>query len=587
MSIEDIGPDELNDLGGIELRADQAQEKELRAHTVKSDHFDQMHRALVQRGLVLIEGPRGCGKTHLMRYTWMQCRDNPSLPLAIYVSFNRYLRLEPLLHKSSDAIPVFQGWVLASILQEANRLAQALDPEDPLDVPAILGLTADQTAGLIDRLERQLARTEVDEQTLRALSIDRVADAIVEMCEYYGRPRAVVLMDDAALTLTPDYLVEFFDIVRVLKRAKISPKASIYPGTTDFGPRFHANQEGEVLSAWLPIESGDYLQNMRDIAEKRDASAATLPSDALDLLAYAAFGIPRAYLTMLRQFQQATKRPADGSALTAQQVLAGVMEVVQAHNKLRLVEYRSLGKKMPKFSSLISTGQELFLAMVEAIRNANDELIAKEKKETQLVVGIESGSVTAMTNRMITLLVEAGLVYEYPKDVSHGDERTYRRFTPDVATLIAERAFSGGSRGTSARLILQVLQQRATKHPARRKADTLLSTEVIKELKFDLPPCPRCHTARINEEQKFCHHCGTKLVEESTFDKCMSSPLSDVQGLTGFLVEKLHQKNIDTVFQFEAIRDPSSTLRGIEGIGKKRTTRIMTSIQSHIEEFLT
>ena len=67
----------------------------------------------------------------------------------------------------------------------------------------------------------------------------------------------------------------------------------------------------------------------------------------------------------------------------------------------------------------------------------------------------------------------------------------------------------------------------------------------------------------------------------------MSSPLSDVQGLTGFLVEKLHQKNIDTVFQFEAIRDPSSTLRGIEGIGKKRTTRIMTSIQSHIEEFLT
>ena len=521
-----------------------------------------------------------------MRYTWLQCRDEVKLPLAIYVSFNRYLRLEPLLHKSADAIASFHGWVLCSLLVEADKLSKMLDTEDPLDVPGILGLQFDDLTGLIDRLERQLPRTETDEATLRSLSIDRVADAIIAMCQYYERVRAVVLMDDAALTLTPDYLVEFFDIVRVLKRAKISPKVSVYPGSTEFGPRFHANHEAEMVSAWLPVDSGNYLQGMRDIAQRRYPESNELPSDAMDLLAFAAFGIPRAYLTMTRQFQQNAKREADGS-ISPSRALSAVMEVVQSHNKLRLSEYRSLGKKMPKFATLIQTGEDLLQSMVVVIREDNDRLAAKDPPEKQMIVGIEAGSVPPMVSRMIRLLVEAGLIFEYPTDVSHGgSERVYRRFTPDVATLLAERAFSGGGRGSSIRLMLEALRRRASKHPVRRSAKTLLSEERLSSLKFDLPPCQRCKTIRINEEQKFCHQCGAKLVEQSTFEQCMNAPLGDVQGLTDFLVGRLATKNVNTVYEFETLPDQSSELRSIAGIGKGRTTRIITAIHAHIDEYL-
>lgn len=43
------------------------------------------------------------------------------------------------------------------------------------------------------------------------------------------RKRAILLLDDAALTLTKEYMIEFFDVFRSLKTISISPKASVYP----------------------------------------------------------------------------------------------------------------------------------------------------------------------------------------------------------------------------------------------------------------------------------------------------------------------------------------------------------------------
>lgn len=59
--------DEL--LEGFEERADHINEEVLRNGTVIGDYFDRVHDALVARGLVLVQGPRGCGKTHMMRYS--------------------------------------------------------------------------------------------------------------------------------------------------------------------------------------------------------------------------------------------------------------------------------------------------------------------------------------------------------------------------------------------------------------------------------------------------------------------------------------------------------------------------------------
>lgn len=568
-----LGSDTIG-TGGFEERADQVEEAVLRDETVIVDHFDRVHAGLVAKGLVLIQGPRGCGKTHLMRYTWLTCREDSRLPLAIYVSFNKYLRLEPLLHRNADAIQVFQAWVLSSIIIEADNLSRQMGGTNPLDIPTLLNVERKALERLIDHLERQIDRTDADDETMREISIDRVAVAITTMCEHYGRSRSVVLLDDAALTLTPEYMVEFFDIVRVLKRSNISPKASVYPGSTEYGPRFHANHEGKTIPVWLPVDNERYLETMRAIAEKRYPDVTRVPTDVDQLLAYAAFGIPRAYLTMLRHWN-------DNSANTEQQT---VNQIIQDYNKLRLSEYRSLRIKVLRLSNLVDVGEELFTRSVDAIKIANEEMGREEK---QLVIGLETNGLTPIINRMINLLIEAGLLYEYATQVSHGGtDRIYRRFTTHIAALLAVRAFSGRSRSGSPRQIVSILKLPSTKHPVRRKIDTLLTEMQIAMLRFNLPPCQTCQTARMNETQRFCHACGAKLIAESTFNNCIKSPIDMVPNLTEWTINKLRQSGFETAGDVDALADPGTELRKIWQVGPKRAAHISTAVKSYIDEYL-
>ena len=87
------------------------------------------------------------------------------------------------------------------------------------------------------------------------LSIQRITTIIDELLKHSKRKRCILLLDDAALTLTPDYMVEFFDVFRSLKTQNISPKASVYPDTTQYGPRFHIGQDAEEVIFFLRANS--------------------------------------------------------------------------------------------------------------------------------------------------------------------------------------------------------------------------------------------------------------------------------------------------------------------------------------------
>ena len=82
----------------LQQRADYIPISDLQEETSEDgEQFQIVQKELINRGLRTIVGPRGCGKTHMMRYAWLRCKNSPNLPFAIYVSFNRYFRLEPLL----------------------------------------------------------------------------------------------------------------------------------------------------------------------------------------------------------------------------------------------------------------------------------------------------------------------------------------------------------------------------------------------------------------------------------------------------------------------------------------------------------
>lgn len=552
--------------GGLEEfeeRADHLPEEDLAAFTAKSDFFNTIHKALVSRGTKLIAGPRGSGKTHLMRFTYISCKDDKRLPLCLYVSFNRYLRLEPFLTKKADAIDLFHTWVLSRILLSlVDWIKDVQEGASEDTIAYLVGAKQDSLERSISSLERGSPADLIDQNDI---SLSKVIEAIQRTASYCGRKRSVVLFDDAALTLTPEYMQELFDVIRSIKTPAISPKASVYPGTTEYGPRFHVNHEADLLSVWLPISSPDYSSVMGEIAKNRAHDISSIPPDVVEYIKYASFGIPRAFLVMLREFNRRDFK-------TSQQ---GINKIIQDQNKWRSSEYSSLSIKVPKFQSLIEIGDELINKLVSELKKSNHDL--RDKNEVQFNIGL-SEIERPLEKRMLSLLVEAGMLYEH-SSVSHGEDRKYQRFTPHLSILIERKVFPGNS----IRSTVEFLSRKPAKHPIRRTLDKLIGAD---GLKLDISPCSKCDTPRLNESQKFCHHCGAALVDESTFERCMSLDLKEVTHLTNWQKEKVKELKIKKIGDFLALQDPGTELRKLHRIGSKRASDIIGGVDFYVDEFL-
>ncbi|WP_141249436.1 zinc ribbon domain-containing protein [Sphingobium sp. D43FB] len=563
---------QTDDDDGFEERADQLTDEQIRTDTIVQDHFDEVNRALVSKGLTLIVGPRGCGKTHMMRFAAISCRQKASAPFAVYVSFNRYLRLEPLLSSRSDAITLFHSWVLALIALACAEALAAVSEKFGKKLWITFPVSHDEVRKFVERVERGTPTSDVDQTVIAALSIQTIKDLIRDAAELADRRRSIVLLDDAALTLTPEYLIEFFDIVRVLKASDISPKASVYPGTTEYGPRFHADHEGRSVPVWLSVTEPRYLDVMRDIGQRRLAGSDAVPEAVAKSLMYAAFGVPRAYLTMMRAWM-------DKADTTSEQAVLN--QLIRDHRDARISEFKSLALKLPKLSSLVTTGVTFFASLVDVLRDANAD---STTEGIQLQVGINADGFDPLTNRMLNLLIEAGLVRE-EAEVSHGPDRRLRRISPHVGALIADRAIFKG-RGGGARLIVDALGGKKSKHPVRRVISRLIDQGSLESLRYDLPPCQHCQTPRLNDTQRFCHACGKKLLDGSTFTRCMALPISEIPNLSQFTQEALRERKIETIGSLVTMQDPGSELRKARGVGPHRSSRVLERVNDFVDEFL-
>jgi len=573
---DDLEFDEILD-DSFEERADHVKEAVIKSGTAKDDQFDDIVKALCAKGLVLLVGPRGCGKTHLMRYAWLECVDHKDRPFGIYTSLNRYLSLEPLSRARTDANGLFHSWVLARILEGAQETYRRIGGPTDYDIGSEFDIGPGRLEKLVKALERNFQLDEGDEALHRELSIEAVKRVLTDLAARSGRTRTVLLLDDAALTLSPAFMTEFLDILRVVKSPEIAPKCSIYPGTTVFGTRFHADHEGRFVTAWTAVDSPGYGAMMQTIAERRYPEGLNgITPEASTLLQYAAFGIPRAYLTLLRAVQ-AAKPTRSGLTNT-------VTKVIRSHRDNRIREFRSLGEKVVELKTLIRVGESFFDGVVSAMKDRNGEL--KEKNEKATVLGIEAEDFDPMTSRMVDLLAEAGLLYK-EEAVSHGPDRQYRRFIPHLAALIAARAFSPRERGTSLLSIVEFISRPNEKHPVRRKFTTVFADQGVKEsLKLDLPPCQACGEPRNSEKQKFCQNCGTKLVDELIYSRIMAMQINGVPGLTPFLISKMESASIRTVGALRALQDPGSELRKIHLIAQARSDRILTKVEEYVDEMM-
>ncbi len=561
----------------LEQRADYIPTEKLVQETATtSELFESVRRALLGSGLKTLVGPRGCGKTHMMRYAWLTCQDDASKPFAVYVSFNKYYRLEPLLVSRASPPDEFHAWALGLIVL-ATYESISYKPEQAALVSSLeskVGLSRASLETLVSALERNQPLSAEQATLSREISVSRVQLLLDLACSLTGRKRTVLLLDDAALTLTPTYLIEFLDIVRALKSATIAPKASVYPGTTEYSPRFHVGQDSTAVFVWLSVEADEYRSDMDQIARCRFPDFEQIPPDVVDLLRFAAFGIPRAYLTMLQGYKE---RPAK----TSQQTLN---QVVEAHLNARLAEFRSIAKKVPKLCELISVGETVLNGMVRAIKASNTDSTV-----VQLLVGVPKEDLTAIVKRMFQLLIEAGLIFD-AKEVKHGTpERIYQRYIPHGAALLQSRALTSGDTGGTLKSTAEALRRKRAKHPVRRKLEKYVDdASLIHQLDFALPPCPTCAAPRVSDEQRFCTNCGAQLVALSTFDNCLSVPIEEVPGLTQWQIQTIQKElpRLRTIRDYLAMQDPAAELRTVYGIGLRRSARIADVLHAFVDDFL-
>lgn len=555
---------------GFEERADYILDEDILKWNVDIPYFDTIQKKLIEKGAKVIVGPRGTGKTHQMKIAYNNCLNDMSKPFAVYVSFSKYYYLEPLLSKNPAAKTVFHTWVLCKIIlgctNTVNRIKNANKEIYSNEITK-------------EQIERFVAQSEKNVQeswhsdVIRNITIQYVIDYINESMILCGRKRAVLLLDDAALTLTKEYMVEFFDIFRSLKTLMISPKASVYPGTTEYGPRFHLNQDGDTFNVWFDPVGTEYTEFINQLCEKRFWNF-NIEENIKELLKYASFGNPRAFITLLRDFEQSTSKGT--------QVIFN--NIIDTRCKLLKDEYLSIKQKLNQYSTIIDTGWEFFNAILDEITSINKKILTSGESEKQIIIGLLDYSDKSI-ERMIKFLIEAGLLYEL-SPVKHGENREYKRFIPHLIFLFQKRAFSK-SKGFNTPEMLEFIKRKNSKHPIRKdNIYNILDNEALKNIKLDLPQCANCGASRLSENQRFCHACGNELISKSSFEKCMQLTIDELP-LTEWQKDKIKREtDLKTVKDFLSISDLGDELRKPHGFGKKKAEKIIDKVNKLIEEFL-
>lgn len=553
----------------FEERADYLPAEYIKSKTAKGKFFDEVQKKLYQVGAKLLVGPRGTGKTHHMRLAYITCKEDHKKPLPIYITFNHYLRLETYLNESSNAIGVFHAWTLSKIV-----LSCIQDYGDLFDDESI---TEENLKDFIQAVEKQ----QYDSSfygIVQSLSIEKTKEYIERATKNQDRKRAILLLDDAALTLTPEYMVEFFEVFRSIKSAHISPKASVYPGTTQYGPRFHLGHDAEPVNVWLSVENPKYLEFMTSLTSNRFEGEVNVPPDILEIFKYAAFGIPRAYIMMVRDFQQ---QKGTSTQRKFNKVISDRKQYVTA-------EYLSIAEKLKQYRGVIDLGNDFLNSVVTHLKKLNHQNIDKKGDQFEKVITVGITGIPNKAERMIRFLTEAGLLYE-EESTSHGADRRLRRFIPHVVYLLDEKVLTK-SRGFSSSRILTILEGKSAKHPARPSFDTLINEDQLVKLNLDLPPCANCKAPRLTEKQKFCHECGKQLVDYSTFRECMAKPLDQLP-LTNFqkraIAEHTSFKTVEDVIRSQ---DPSTELQKAHRIKSARANdiynRVDQWVNTWVNEFL-
>jgi hypothetical protein len=549
----------------FEERAENLNRTELTSWTQETTRSKEILLKLKGPGAKLLSGPRGCGKSTYLRKAYfdlLQAGDT----LSVYINYARSLALEPLFHHRANALQIFRQWVLAKVVVGVEESFRALGKEVPEDLckfaESSLSLIRDlETGSFIELPERLFSPTEILE-LLECWTRD------------FGFRRCVLLMDDAAHAFSPEQQREFFEIFRSLRSRVVAAKAAVYPGITSYSAHFHVGHEAELIEAWLPPDDPTYLQHMRAMVQRR------LPTEVysqlenklelVDYLALASFGLPRGFLNMIYQL---ISEGNDGPTIKATRLQADAAVKAQVES-VRAI-FVALKNKLPRFKNFITVGYDVEREIVSALRGFNH---SKEQGKKAVVVAI-SEPIAVELERILSLFEYAGIVRRLDK-VSRGIKGIFRRYSLHYAIVMAENALSLG-KSYSIDSVNKALTARDAHAFVRVQSDRLLGERFEDRCKIDLPPCQKCRTPRIAEDQRFCMRCGAKLADTSVYSELLGAPVDNLP-LTPRKIEDIRKHTFIRTVQDILLDDDMQQIRSIPGIGPVWASRIRNAAEEYV-----
>jgi len=515
----------------------------------------------------LIIGPRGCGKSTLLIKAKNSCLEKESMPFPVYVNFKFSLKLEPFYRKQANASFLFKTWVILKILSGTLQSTKELTQTETYKTFKQKLLMVDD---LIDSLEAGDESQVLNSQT--KINVEFLIDTLNSIMKALNRNRTILLLDDAAHAFSPEQQKDFFDIFRAVRTSTIAPKASIYPGITNFSAEFNFGHDAEPVDVWLKPSDPGFLDFMRQIAHQRFDSAhlnTFLSDEYLEYISYSSFGIPRGVIYMIGRIEEGHNNT---SKKVSQKMVTDIATEWSGHS---LSIFESLKYKLPRYSNFIERGDTILGTVIEAFKHYNaDKSLLRNSVSLAL-----TKPVTGELSKILEFYEYSGLIYK-SGHVSRGEKGHFDLYTFHYGLLSSRNAISV-KKTKRIEDFLEVFRNRNAHEFTRLSEKKILQSEELGQLSIKLPPCQRCGTLRVNETAKFCSNCGAQLTEASIYNELIQAGI-DVLPITNLKKLNIVRDSDIRVIQDILLDVGHRKLLSVDTIGKSWAKRI----HELAEEFL-
>ncbi len=525
-------------------------------------------RKLTQGGAKLISGPRGCGKTTLMLKGFHTMLQNPNAAFPVYVNYKRALSIEPIYKSGTDGTYWFNQWVILKLYLGIYKTLEKIDSSIELSI------SNDEATKATSLLEMSNAASV----NLRSLSIPMLEDDILRVVEKLNRNGCVLLLDDAAHAFSADQQRDFFDFFRQIKSQTISPKAAVYPGVTNYSASFHVGHDAEQIDVWIKPDSDSYLRFMRGFICTRFPqlrSLSSADSDALDLLSYASFGVPRALLNMLQELVVERNGELENFNLNRKDILSAIKQHFANSRKL----FTSLSTKLPIYKSFINSGELILSNSINIVKKYNK---GKSVSKQSVSVAISTEDLSPELTKVFSLFQYAGLCIPKDELISRGEKGRFQIFNLHYAGLIDGNALIG-ARSINFNDYLKAFSIRNAHEFTRTRSINLIGASNANDaFSLSLPPCAACGAPRLFEGAKFCATCGSPLTISSTYLSLMNADIDELP-LTKNRIQKIKEQSSIRKIKDILLDHEHQVLLGVDRIGSYWAERIVRLAEEFVE----